>query len=110
VRNEVCPAKISGERWLEVHSAAHRLGLKTNATMLYGHVESYEDRVDHLLRLRATQDETGGFQAFVALAFQPAADTPLSHLRGTTGVDDLKTTAAPACYWTTSTISRPTGS
>jgi aminodeoxyfutalosine synthase len=93
VRNEVCPAKISGERWLEVHAIAHRLGLKTNATMLYGHVENYEDRVDHLLRLRATQDETGGFQAFIALAFQPAANTPLAHLPGTTGVDDLKTMA-----------------
>jgi aminodeoxyfutalosine synthase len=94
VRTEVCPAKISGERWLEVHALAHRLGLKTNATMLYGHIEKYEDRVDHLLRLRATQDETGGFQAFVALSFQPAAGTPLAHLPGPTGVDDLKTIAA----------------
>ncbi len=93
VRSEVCPEKISGGRWLEVHALAHRLGLKTNATMLYGHVESYEDRVDHLLRLRATQDETGGFQAFIALAFQPAPNTPLAHLPGTTGVDDLKTMA-----------------
>jgi aminodeoxyfutalosine synthase len=93
VRNEVCPAKISGERWLEVHAQAHGLGLKTNATMLYGHVETYEDRVDHFLRLRAVQDQTGGFQAFIALAFQPAAGTPLEHLPGTTGVDDLKTMA-----------------
>jgi aminodeoxyfutalosine synthase len=94
VRNEVCPAKISGERWLEVHALAHRLGLKTNATMLYGHVERYENRVDHFLRLRAVQDQTGGFQAFIALAFQPAPGTPLAHLPGTTGVDDLKTMAA----------------
>jgi aminodeoxyfutalosine synthase len=94
VRNEVCPAKISGERWLEVHALAHRLGIKTNCTMLYGHIETYEDRVDHFLRLRATQDETGGFQAFIALAFQPAPGTPLAHLPGTTGVDDLKTMAA----------------
>jgi aminodeoxyfutalosine synthase len=93
VRDEVCPAKISGERWLEVHAIAHGLGLKTNATMLYGHIEKYEDRVDHFLRLRATQDQTGGFQAFIALAFQPAPNTPLSHLPGTTGVDDLKTMA-----------------
>ena len=93
VRTEVCPAKISGERWLEVHALAHRLGIRTNATMLYGHVESYEDRVDHFLRLRATQDQTGGFQAFIALAFQPAPDTPLAHLPGTTGIDDLKTMA-----------------
>jgi aminodeoxyfutalosine synthase len=93
VRNEVCPAKISGQRWLEVHALAHGLGLRTNATMLYGHIERYEHRVDHFLRLRAVQDETAGFQAFIALAFQPAADTPLSHLPGTTGVDDLKTMA-----------------
>ena len=88
----MCPAKISGERWLEVHQLAHRLGLKTNATMLYGHVETYEDRVDHLLRLRAAQDETGGFQAFIPLAFQPK-NSALSHLPPTTGVDDLKTLA-----------------
>jgi len=93
VRSEICPAKISGERWLEVHAIAHGLGLKTNATMLYGHVENYEDRVDHFVRLRATQDEFGGFQAFIALAFQPAPNTPLSHLPGTSGVDDLKTMA-----------------
>jgi aminodeoxyfutalosine synthase len=93
VRTQVCPAKISGDRWLEVHAIAHGLGLRTNATMLYGHIERYEDRVDHLLRLRAAQDETGGFQAFIALAFQPAAGTPLGHLPGTTGVDDLKTMA-----------------
>jgi len=93
VRTEVCPAKISGERWLEVHALAHGLGIRTNATMLYGHVENYEDRVDHFVRLRETQDRTGGFQAFIALAFQPAAGTPLAHLPGTTGVDDLKTMA-----------------
>jgi aminodeoxyfutalosine synthase len=93
VRTEVCPAKISGERWLEVHALAHRLGIRTNATMLYGHIESYADRVDHFLRLRNTQDQTGGFQAFIALAFQPAAGTPLAHLPGTTGTDDLKTMA-----------------
>jgi len=92
VRRQVCPAKISGERWLEVHQLAHRLGLRTNATMLYGHVETYEDRVDHLLRLRAAQDATGGFQAFIPLAFQPK-NTGLSHLPPTTGVDDLRTLA-----------------
>ena len=92
VRAEVCPAKISGERWLEIHTIAHRLGLRTNCTMLYGHVETYADRVDHLLRLRATQDETGGFQAFIPLAFQPK-NSQLSHLPPTTGADDLKTLA-----------------
>ena len=92
VRAEVCPSKISGERWLEIHRIAHGLGLKTNATMLYGHVESYADRVDHMLRLRETQDATGGFQAFIPLAFQPT-NSALSHLPPTTGVDDLKTLA-----------------
>ena len=92
VRSRVCPAKISGQRWLEIHRTAHALGLKTNATMLYGHLEGYKDRVNHLLRLRALQDETGGFLAFVPLAFQPGKSA-LSHLPGPTGVDDLKTTA-----------------
>lgn len=92
VRRQVCPAKISGERWLEIHKAAHGVGIKTNATMLYGHVETYADRVDHLLRLRAAQDETGGFQAFIPLAFQPA-NSALAHLPPTTGTDDLKTMA-----------------
>ena len=92
VREQVCPAKISGDRWLEVHQLAHSLGLRTNATMLYGHVETYADRVDHLLRLRAAQDVTGGFQAFIPLAFQPK-NSALSHLPPTTGADDLKTLA-----------------
>lgn len=92
VREQVCPEKISGERWLEVHRIAHDMGLKSNATMLYGHVESYQDRVDHLLRIREAQDCTGGFQAFIPLAFQPK-NTGLSHLPPTTGVDDLKTLA-----------------
>jgi aminodeoxyfutalosine synthase len=92
VRSEVCPAKISGELWLEVHETAHRLGLRTTATMLYGHVENSEERVDHLLRLRDVQDRTGGFLAFLPLAFQPR-NTLLAHLPGPTGVDDLKALA-----------------
>ncbi len=92
VRAAVCPAKISGEEWLAIHETAHRLGLPTNATMLYGHVETVAERVDHLLRLRELQDRTGGFQAFIPLAFQPGR-TALSHLPGPTGVDDLKTLA-----------------
>jgi aminodeoxyfutalosine synthase len=92
VRAQVCAAKISGERWLEIHQLAHDLGLKTNATMLYGHVESYADRADHLIRLREAQDETGGFQAFIPLAFQPT-NSALAHLPGPTGVQDLKVMA-----------------
>ncbi len=93
VRGLVCERKISGERWLEVHKTAHRAGLPTNATMLYGHVESLEERVDHLLALREAQDETGGFLAFIPLAFHPQ-NTELSHLPGSTGVEDLKVLAA----------------
>lgn len=92
IRRRICPRKISGERWLEVHATAHRLGFRTNATMLYGHIESIADRVDHLLRLRELQDETGGFLAFIPLPFHPE-NTAFSHLSGTSGYDDLKTVA-----------------
>ncbi|MEW6183413.1 MAG: aminofutalosine synthase MqnE [Bacillota bacterium] len=94
VRRLTCPRKISGERWLEVHATAHRLGIKTNATMLYGHVETVEERVEHLLKLRELQDETGGFITFVPLAFHPA-NTEMEKwgLKQTTGYDDLKTLA-----------------
>ncbi|MCL5271350.1 MAG: CofH family radical SAM protein [bacterium] len=92
-RRMICGEKISARRWLNIHRTAHRLGLKTTCTMLYGHVESLEDRIDHLLALRALQDETGGFQAFVPLAFHPA-HSRLSHLPGPSGAADLKTVAA----------------
>ncbi len=91
VRDRLCPEKISGERWLEIHRAAHELGIKTNATMLYGHIESYEDRVDHLLRLREFQDQTGGFQAFIPLSYHPE-NTDIGG-RFPSGIDDLKTIA-----------------
>ncbi len=92
VRKLVCPKKISGERWLEVMRTAHRMGIRSNATMLYGHVETIEERVDHLLALRALQDETGGFMAYIPLAFHPQ-HTALAHLAPTTGFDDLKALA-----------------
>jgi aminodeoxyfutalosine synthase len=68
---QLCPDKISGEQWLAIMEEAHGIGLRSNATMLYGHLESFADRVDHLRRLRDLQDRTHGFQAFVPLAFQP---------------------------------------
>ncbi|MCX7919141.1 MAG: aminofutalosine synthase MqnE [bacterium] len=92
VRQQICPKKISGSRWLEIHQIAHQLGIKTNATMLYGHMETLEERVDHLLALRELQDKTGGFQCFVPLAFHPKY-TRLSGVTGTTGYDDLKVIA-----------------
>ncbi|HEX6852183.1 MAG TPA: aminofutalosine synthase MqnE [Candidatus Polarisedimenticolaceae bacterium] len=92
VRRELYPKKISAERWLEVSKTAHRHGFRSNATLLYGHVETLEERVEHLCRLRAAQDETGGFMCFIPLAFHPE-NTQLAHLPGPTGFDDLMTIA-----------------
>ena len=92
VRRIICDHKVSGQMWLQIARTAHELGMRSNATMLYGHVETHEERVDHLLRLRDTQDKTHGFQTFIPLAFHPA-NTPLDHLPGPTGMDDLKTIA-----------------
>src|SRR3954469_1148923 len=89
VRRVICDHKIDGEQWLETARTAHKIGLNSNATMLYGHVENDEDRADHLIRLRSLQDETHGFQTFIPLAFHPA-NTPLQHLFVTTGMLDLK--------------------
>ena len=93
VRDLICERKISGQRWLDVMRAAHGVGLKSNATMLYGHVETPAELADHMVRLRELQDETGGFNAFIPLSFQPA-NTGLSELPGPTGFDDLKMLAA----------------
>lgn len=93
VRGQICPEKISGERWLEIIRLAHLAGLKTNATMLYGHVESLADRVAHMEMLRKLQDETGGFQAFIPLAFQPENSDLKLGVKGTSGLDDMKTLA-----------------
>ncbi len=93
VRHIICDHKIDGDEWLQTAREAHLLGLRTNATMLYGHIENDEDRVDHLLRLRALQDETGGFQTFIPLAFHPD-HTALDHLPRTTGLTDIRQIAA----------------
>jgi aminodeoxyfutalosine synthase len=92
VRQALCPEKLAPEGWLTVARTAHRLGLKSNATMLYGHMESMEERVDHLVRLREVQEDTGGFQAFIPLAFHPQ-NTGLSEFPGPSAIDDLKTLA-----------------
>ena len=84
--------KTSADDWLRIHDEAHSLGIKTNCTMLYGHIETLEERVDHLIRLREQQDKSGGFLAFIPLAFHPL-NTELEDLPGTTGYDDLKTLA-----------------
>lgn len=89
VRKVLCPQKISGKRWLEIMETAHCIGVRTNATILYGHIETFEDRVDHLLALREVQDRTKGFKTFVPLSFQ-ASNTHLAEYFPTTGFDDLK--------------------
>jgi aminodeoxyfutalosine synthase len=89
VRHIICDHKIDGDQWLETARLAHQMGLRSNATMLYGHIENDDDRVDHLLKLRALQDETGGFQTFIPLAFHPD-NTPLQHLPKTTGMLDIR--------------------
>lgn len=99
VRKKLCPEKISGERWLEIMEEVHRAGLKSNATMLYGHLENHADRVDHMRRLRDLQDRTGGFQVFIPLAFQPEnSSLKLGRKGGTGGVDDLMTLSIARIY------------
>jgi aminodeoxyfutalosine synthase len=91
VRRLVAPGKEHPDNWFDVHDTAHRMGIPTHCTMLYGHVETFEERVDHLLRLRDQQDKTGGFLAFIPLAFHP--EHTVFERRGwrhTTGTDDLK--------------------
>ena len=92
IREKLCPEKLSGEEWIEVAKTAHRLGLKSNATMLYGHIETVEERVEHLDALRRAQDETGGFICFIPLAFHPG-NTALDEIAPTGGFDDLKNIA-----------------
>ena len=89
VRHIICDHKIDGGEWLETAELAHTLGLKSNATMLYGHVENEEDRIDHMVRLREVQDRTHGFQTFIPLAFHPD-HTALEHLPRTTGMTDIR--------------------
>jgi aminodeoxyfutalosine synthase len=91
-RSRICDHKCDADRWLELAGKVHKAGLKTNATMLYGHIESIEDRVDHFIRLREQQDISGGFQCFIPLAFYPPG-TALSTLPGPDAVDNLKTIA-----------------
>lgn len=94
VRNLICEKKISGDRWLEVMEIAHGIGMRTNATMLYGHLETIEERIDHLLKLRALQDKTGGFMTFIPLAFHPKnTELEVMNLSSTSGLEDLRVLA-----------------
>ncbi len=89
VRNIICPDKVDGEGWLDIHRTAHNLGMHSNATMLYGHVEKYEHRVDHMSRLRQLQDETGGFNCIIPLKFRNQGND-MSHIAESTIVEDMR--------------------
>ena len=92
IRDQICPDKTDSKRWLEIHKEAHKLGMRTNCTMLFGHIESRRDRIEHLMALRDLQDETGGFDAFIPLLFKPS-NNPLSHLGELNIIEVLKTFA-----------------
>ncbi len=89
VRNAICADKVDGDGWLNIHQTAHELGMHTNATMLYGHIEKYEHRVDHMARLRDLQDKTGGFNCFIPLKFRNK-DNDMSHIPETSIIEDLR--------------------
>ncbi len=97
IREQICPEKITGARWLEIMEMAHQAAIPTNATMLYGHVESFSDRIDHMEKLRVLQDKTGGFQVFIPLAFH-ATNTDIRKKGETSAIDDLKTLAIARLY------------
>lgn len=92
VRDQICEHKADSRNWIQIHRVAHQLGIHSNCTMLYGHVENAFHRIDHLLRLRELQDETGGFQTFIPLAFHPD-NTGLSHIKKPSVLMDLRTMA-----------------
>lgn len=97
VRNQICADKCTADQWLEIHKTAHLLGMRSNATMLYGHIESYEDRIHHMQLLRQLQDETGGFQTFIPLKFRNK-DNQLSHIPEVSVIEDLRNYAVSRIY------------
>ena len=97
VREQICADKVDAAGWLDIHAIAHRLGMHTNATMLYGHVESYEHRIDHMERLRNQQDETKGFNTFIPLKFRNF-DNEMSHIPEVSSIEDMKLYAIARIY------------
>ncbi len=97
IRSKIAGDKCNAEQWLDIHRIWHKLGKRSNATMLYGHIESYEHRVDHMNRLRALQDETGGFQTFIPLKYR-SKDNELSHLGEVSILEDLRNYAVSRLY------------
>jgi aminodeoxyfutalosine synthase len=97
IREKICPEKTGSKRWLDIHRAAHHAGIISNATMLYGHIEQYQHRIDHLTRLRDLQDETGGFNAFIPLKYR-SANNHLSHIGEVTAIEDMKNYAVSRLF------------
>ena len=97
LRKEICEDKCTTEQWLDIHRTAHKLGMPSNATMLYGHVENYNHRVDHMKRLRDLQDETGGFNTFIPLKFRNG-DNQMSHIPEVSTVEDLRNYAVSRIF------------
>lgn len=97
IRSKICPEKASAERWLEIHETAHILGIQSNATMLYGHIENYSHRIDHLERIRSLQDRTHGFNAFIPLKFKKENNF-MSHLEESGVMEDLRNYAVSRIY------------
>lgn len=97
IREQICSDKVDGAGWLDIHRTAHKLGMHTNATMLYGHIEKYEHRIDHMEQLRQLQDETGGFNTFIPLKFRNH-DNEMSHVQESTLIEDMKMYAVARLY------------
>ena len=97
VRKEICEDKVDAEGWLHIHKVAHDLGMHSNATMLYGHIESFAHRIDHMDRLRKLQDETGGFNTFIPLKFRNK-DNDMSHIAESSTIEDMKVYAVSRLY------------
>jgi aminodeoxyfutalosine synthase len=97
IRRETCPEKTSAERWLKIHETAHKLGIPSNATMLYGHIENYSHRISHMARLRELQDKTGGFNAFIPLKYKKANNS-MSYLGEVSMIEDLKNYAVARIF------------
>ena len=97
IRNQISGDKVDAEGWLDIHKTAHLLGMHSNATMLFGHIEKYEDRIQHMERLRTLQDETKGFNTFIPLKFRNH-DNEMSHIAETSSIEDMKTYAMARIY------------
>lgn len=97
IRKEICEDKCTAAEWLEIHETAHKLGMPSNATMLYGHVEKFEHRIDHMNRLRALQDKTNGFNTFIPLKFRNGGNQ-MSHLKEVSVIEDLRNYAVSRIY------------